>query len=123
MRSQRPWPERQARPEARTLTADEQMKLLGAMTREILASPVLTGLGLRIRLRQGRYYLECRYTEADTEVTVSWGRITPLADPPTLLLEQERGRGLWSEIARGSGSKLMRRIAGDTRGTFHGLRA
>jgi len=39
------------------------------------------------------------------------------------LLEQERGTGLWCKIAQGSGRKLMKLIAGDTRGTFHGLGA
>lgn len=120
MRWRRAWPEPQARPRARTLTGDQQKKLLGTMIREIAASPVLTGLGLRVRTRRGRFYLERRYAAGGAEVTLSWGRITPLADPPTLLLEQERGMGLWSKIAQGSGRKLMKLIAGDTRGTFHG---
>lgn len=123
MRWRRTWPERQARPQARTLTGDQQEKLLGTMIREIAASPVLTGLGLRVRTRRGRFYLERRYAVGGAEVTLSWGRITPLADPLTLLLEQERGTGLWCKIAQGSGRKLMKLIAGDTRGTFHGLGA
>ena len=40
------WPERQPRPEARTLTDEEKKKLLAGMTKEIASSPVLTGLGL-----------------------------------------------------------------------------
>jgi hypothetical protein len=123
MRSRQAWPERQARPQARTLTADQQKRLLGTMTREIAASPVLTGLGLGVRTQRGRFYLERRYGAGGAEVTLCWGRITPLVDPPTLLLEQERGKGLWSKIAQGSGRKLMKLIAGDTRGTFHGLGA
>jgi hypothetical protein len=112
MRWRRPWPERQARPQAGTLTGDQQKKLLGTMTREIAASPVLTGLDLQVRTRRGRFYLERRYAAGGVEVTLSWGRITPLADPPSLLLEQERGTGLWSKIAQGSGRKLMKLIAG-----------
>ena len=101
MRWRRAWPERQARPQARTLTGDQQKKLLGTMTREIAASPVLTGLGLRVRTRRGRFYLERRYAAGGAEVTLPWGRITPVADPLTLLLEQERGKGVWSKIAQG----------------------
>lgn len=123
MRWRRAWPERQARPQARTLTRDQQKRLLGTMTREIAASPILTGLGLGVRTQRGRFYLERRYGAGGAEVTHSWGRITPLADPLTLLLEQKRGTGLWSKIAQGSGRKLMKLIASDTRGTFHGLGA
>jgi hypothetical protein len=45
------------------------------------------------------------------------GRITPLADE--LLLEVERRS--WNEIARGSAQKLIKAVANDTKGTFHGL--
>ena len=93
------------------------------MIREIAASPVLTGLGLRVRTRRGRFYLERCYAAGGAEVTLPWGRITPLAEPPTLLLEQECGTGLWSTIAQGPGRKLTKVIASDTRGTFHGLGA
>ena len=40
---------------------------------------------------------------------------------PTFLLEQEHRKGSWSEIARGSARKLIKTIASDTKGTFHGL--
>jgi hypothetical protein len=95
----------------------------GAIAREIAAAPVLTGLGLRVWTRRGRLYLERRYAEGGAEVTLLWGRITPVADPLTLLLEQERGTGLWSKIAQGSGRKLMTFVVGDTGGTFPGLGA
>jgi len=47
----------------------------------------------------------------------AWGRITPVADD--LLLEVERRS--WNEVARGSAQKLIKVIAGDAKGTFHGL--
>jgi hypothetical protein len=49
--------------------------------------------------------------------------MTPLAGSNDLLLEQERRKGSWSEVARGSARKLIKIISGDTRGTFHGLGA
>ncbi len=91
------------------------------MTREIASSPVLTGLGLQVRSQRGRFYLERPLGEGDAAGVEAWGRITPLADSPDLLLEQERRKGSWSEIDRGSARKLIQTIAGDTRGTFHGL--
>src|SRR3954447_2602197 len=121
MRWRRSWPEREPRPEARTLSDDEKKKLLAAMTREGAASPVLTGLGLQVRSQRGRFYLERPLGEGDSAGVEAWGRITPLADSNDLLLEQERRQGSWSEIARGSVGKLIRAIAGDTEGTFHGL--
>ena len=57
------WPEREPRPEARTLTDEERTKLLATMTREVAASPVLTGLGLQVRSQRGRFYLERRLGE------------------------------------------------------------
>jgi hypothetical protein len=123
MRWRRSWPEREPRPEARTLADDEKKTLLSAMTGEIASSPVLTGLGLQVRSQRGRFYLERRPGEGDEAGVEAWGRITPLAGSNALLLEQERHKGSWSEIDRGSARKLIKTVAGDTRGTFHGLGA
>jgi hypothetical protein len=123
MRWRRSWPEREPRPEARTLSDDEKKKLLAAMTKEIASSPVLTGLGLQVRSQRGRFYLERPLGEGESAGVEAWGRVTPLADPADLLLEQERRKGTWSEVARGSVKKLMKAVAGDTKGTFHGLGA
>ena len=72
------------------------------MTKEVAASPVLTGLQLQVRSQRGRFYLERPLGEGDTAGVEVWGRITPLADSADLLLEQEGRKGSWSEIARGS---------------------
>jgi hypothetical protein len=37
------------------------------------------------------------------------------------LLEVQPGRNCWSQVATGSPDKLMQVVAGDTKGTFHGL--
>ena len=118
---QQRWPERQPRPKARTLSDEEKKKLLAGMIREIASSPVLTGLGLRARSQRGRFYLERPIGEGDSSGVEAWGRITPLADSDDLLLEHEHRRGSWSEYERGSVGKLIRAVAGDIRGTFHGL--
>ena len=117
------WPEREPRPEARTLSDEEKKKLLAGMTKEIASSPVLTGLGLQLRSQRGRFYLERPLGERDSAGVEAWGRVTPLADSADFLLEQEHRKGSWSEIARGSARKLIKTIAGDTKGTFHGLGA
>ncbi len=115
------WPERQPRPKARTLSDEEKETLLAGMINEIASSPVLTGLGLQVRSQRGRFYLERPLGEEDSSHVEAWGRITPLADSNDLLLEHEHRRGSWSEVERGSVGKLIRAIAGDTQGTFHGL--
>jgi hypothetical protein len=113
MHWRRNWSARPPRPKVRRLSADEQKKLLAQMAREIARSPVLSGFGVQVRFLRGRFYVE-RATPSGVEV---WGRITPLTDD--LLLEVERRS--WNEVARGSAQKLIEVIAGDDRGTFHGL--
>ena len=105
--------EKQPRPKVRRLSADEQQQLLAKMTKELARSPVLSGFGVQVRFLRGRFYVE-RPTQ---EGVVAWGRITPVEDD--LLLEVEHRS--WNEVARGSAQKLINTIAGDTRGTFHGL--
>ena len=119
----RDWPEREPRPKARTLPDEEKATLLATMTKEVAASPVLMGLGLQVRSQRGRFYLERPLGEEDSGGVEAWGRITPLADSADLLLEQEGRKGSWSEIARGSARKLIKTVASDTKGTFHGLGA
>src|SRR5271157_5970071 len=67
--------------------------------------------------------LERPLGEGDSGGVEAWGRITPLADSADLLLEQEGRKGSWSEIARGLARKLIKTVASDTKGTFHGLGA
>src|SRR5947207_15859461 len=107
----RNWSERPRRPKAKTLDAAANDKLLARMTKAVADSPVLTGLGVVVRGERGRFYVERPGSE-------TLARITPLAD--TFLLEVE-GRSKWSEVARGTPGKLMKTIAGDTTGRFHGL--
>ena len=83
------------------------------MTKAIGRSPVLSDFGIQIRFLRGRFYVE-RPTPSGIEV---WGRITPLTGD--LLLEVEQRS--WNEVARGSAQALVRVIADDHKGTFHGL--
>jgi hypothetical protein len=113
MRWRRNWSARPPRPKVRRLSADEQEKLLAQMAKEIARSPVLSGFGIQVRFLRDRFYVE-RATPSRVEV---WGRITPLVDE--MLLEVERRS--WNEVARGSAQRLIKVIAGDASGTFHGL--
>src|SRR5438067_7817180 len=113
MRWRRNWSVRPPRPKVHHLPAGEQKKLLAQMAKEIARSPVLSGFGIQVRFLRGRFYVE-RPLPSGVEV---WARITPLTDD--LLLEVERRS--WKEVARGLAQKLIKVIAGDTRGTFHGL--
>jgi hypothetical protein len=97
----------------RRLSAEEKQQLLTEMTEEIALSPVLSAFGLRGRFLRGRFYVE-QVTAGGVGV---WGRITPVKDG--LLLEVEYRT--WKEVATGSARELIQIIAGDTRGTFHGL--
>ena len=107
------WSERPPRPKVHRLSAERQQDILAKMTKEIAKSPILSGFGLQVRFLRGRFYVE-RPLPSGIHV---WGRITPVADG--LLLEHEWRS--WNEIARGTPQKLIKAIAGDTRGTFHGL--
>jgi hypothetical protein len=105
------------------LTETEKQEILATMKKGITASPVLSGFGVQVRAQRGRFYIERQRQGQDSEpYTEVWGRITPLAGAKKeLLLERPYRKGSWSEVTRGQVAKLVKAIAGDTRGTFHGL--
>ena len=114
------WPEYIPRPKARPLTDEEKTKILAAMTRAVAASPVLSHLGVQVRALRGRFYVERQ--SSDDGIAEVLGRITPLlAAKGALLLEVERRNGSWYEVDQGSAPKLIKAIASDTKGRFHGL--
>lgn len=114
------FPEYVPRPKARRLTEKEKNNILAAMTRAVAASPVLSHLGVRVRALRGRFYVE-RQSSDDGNAEVL-GRITPLlAAKGALLLEVQRRNGSWYEVDQGSAPKLIKAIASDTKGRFHGL--
>lgn len=117
MQWRRAWSSSPPRPKARRLAANEQEDLLAAMTRAISRSPILSGFQLEVRCARGRFYVERPTPEGIEE----WARITPLTEK--LLLETERSSGSWSVVAEGSALTLIKKIAGDVKGTFHGLNA
>ena len=117
------WPERIPRPKARQMTDKESSTILSAMTKAIAASPVLSHLGVQVRAQRGRFYLEKKCSEDDDDSDVEvLGRITPLAAAKgAMLLETENRSGSWSEEAKGTVQKVIKAVASDTEGTFHGL--
>ncbi len=122
MRWRNRWPERIPRPKARRLTDKESSTILAALTRAIAASPVLSYLGVQVRAQRGRFYLERKIQEEDEADVKVLGRITPLAAAKgVMLLETENRSGSWSEEAKGTAQKVIKAVAGDTEGTFHGL--
>lgn len=122
MRWRNRWPERIPRPKARRLTDKESSTILAALTRAIAASPVLSYLGVQVRAQRGRFYLERKIQEEDEADVEVLGRITPLAAAKgVMLLETENRSGSWSEEAKGTAQKVIKAVAGDTEGTFHGL--
>src|ERR1700682_6553948 len=116
------WPERIPRPKERRLSEKEKSTILAAMTRAVAASPVLSYLGVQVRALRGRFYLERKLKEEGKPAIEILGRITPLAAAKgALLLEVERRSGSWYEVAEGSAQKLIKVVASDTKGKFHGL--
>lgn len=122
-RRQRVWPERLRRPKVRKLTASEMDKLSKAIGKAIAASPILSYFRVEARVLRGRYYIEWQWNPGDSDAKTSTrGRMTPLDDERgVLLLEVEHRKGHWSEVTRGSAQKVVKAIAGDTKGTFHAL--
>jgi hypothetical protein len=107
----------------RRLTEAEQAEIVRSLEKGVAASPVLSAFGIKVQVARGRFYLERQRRDEDSELcTEIWSRITPLADAEEqLLLEVDRRRGNWSEVASGQAAKLVKIVASDTRGTFHGL--
>jgi len=113
------WPEYQPRPKAAKLSAEKRDKLLRRLAKERDKSPVLAALGIEVHSRRGRFYLK-RPDEEEPDEPHQVGRITPLAGQRTSLLLEVQYRS-WKEIERGGCAKVMKAVAGDDRGRFHGL--
>ncbi|MEI8376790.1 MAG: hypothetical protein WCJ35_28580 [Planctomycetota bacterium] len=105
------------------MTEAEKQDILATLKRGIVASPVLSAFGIQVRVQRGRFYIERQQQDEDSEPdTEVWGRITPLADADNeLLLETANRKGKWSEVTQGAADNLIKAIASDTRGKFHGL--
>ncbi|MFC1705863.1 hypothetical protein ACFL59_03460 [Planctomycetota bacterium] len=118
----RDWPEYKPRPKAAKLSPEARAQILKRLLKERDKSPVLTALQVEVKARRGRFYVDRMDDEDPDDSPLQLGRITPLAGRRiTLLLEIEYRS--WKEIARGGIAKVMKAIAGDTEGRFHGLGA
>ena len=121
MRRKNQWNQRPPRPKIEQLPNDQKDQIIATLKSGIESSPVLSNLGVRVRLLRGRFYLERVWNDNPPEVEVI-GRISPIIDPgKALLLEVERHKGSWYRVAEGSARKLINMVANDTKGTFHGL--
>jgi hypothetical protein len=121
----RRWPARNPPPKVRPLSAEEKEHVLGVFRRGIQASPVLTALGIRVRALRGRFYFErvWQLPDEQSEVEVI-ARTTPLENAEeSLALEAEKRKGNWYTVVQGTAEEVVGALAGDTKGTFHGLGA
>lgn len=116
-RRYRDYAPRPPRPKVEKLAKESAGALLAKLDREVQKSPILVGLNVAVRGARGRFYVE-RLTD---DGLIPLGRVTPLADSAVLLLEYEWGENKWKEVARGGALKVIKAIAGDIAGTFHGL--
>jgi hypothetical protein len=116
---------RPARPKALALKAAEAEQTCARLKAAINRSPVLKAFGVQVRTLRSRFYLEWHWSLPDQpEEVSSYGRLTPLETPPgELLLEAPYGRDQWSRVGTGSPDQLIKLVAGDAKGTFHGLGA
>jgi hypothetical protein len=107
------------------LAADEAEQISTRLQAAIGASPLLRAFDVQARCLRSRYYLEWRWEPVDRpEEVSSYGRITPLAQPPgELLLEAPYGQDQWTQVGTGSPEQLIKLVASDSKGTFHGLGA
>jgi hypothetical protein len=105
------------------LEPGETVQIAAKLQAAIDASPILRAFGVQVSSLRGRFYLEWRWDPVDRPQEVSsYGRITPLAGSPGgLLLETPSGGDQWSRVGTGSPGKLIKLVAGDTKGTFHGM--
>lgn len=109
------WPRREPRPTAAKLDAAKVQAIQKRIQGQLALSPVLVQLGIESKVKRGRFYLE-----SGQELL---GRITPLeGDRIVYLLESPHGNS-WTEKGRGTPEKLMKLVANDDSGTFHGLGA
>jgi hypothetical protein len=114
---------RPLRPKARSLKAEEAEQISTRLKAAIGCSPVLSAFDVQVRSLRSRFYLEWGPVDRPERAS-TYGRITPLEKPPgELLLEAPYGRDQWSRVGTGSPGKLIKLVAGDTKGTFHGLGA
>lgn len=108
---------RPKRPKVRKLSKAEGDQLLEEFRSAVRKSPVLVALGCNVTISRGRFHVE----RSAPNGSVPWGRITPLDGSNESVLECP-GRGTnWYEVAKGKPNRLIKAIASDCLGTFHGL--
>ncbi|MDM8527284.1 hypothetical protein QUF58_03640 [Anaerolineales bacterium HSG24] len=125
MRWKNQWPEREPRPKVKKLSNVEKKKILATFEQGIETSPVLSALDVQVYSRRGRFYFEKEWQISDELLEIETiGRVTPLAEADfgeDILLEVEKNKGNWYSVIQGTAEAIIKKIANDTKGTFHGL--
>lgn len=115
------WPAYEYRPKVKKLSKEELADALAAVKRAIGRSPVLSALRVEAHARRGRFYLEQHVVEDGQRYRDILGRISHIVRVGPMLEVPGRSENSWSEVAKGSIQKLMKIVASDKRGRFHGL--
>jgi hypothetical protein len=117
------WPKKAPRPKLKRLSNEQKNEILDVLKQGISASPVLGALGIRVKARRGRFYLEKPWYDSEEEAEVDIiGRVTPIAGKKCIfLLDAKKMNENWYEVMQGTLQEVLNSITNDTRGTFHGL--
>jgi hypothetical protein len=113
--------ERPARPARARLTPAARDELLEALRRNVAKSPVLAELHVEVTAARGFFHFSRRYPGDDRPFEIA--RAVPLAEDATLMLEAQSSRATYYFVAKGKPATIVRALAMDTAGTFHGLGA
>lgn len=119
-RHKRGWSDPPPRPKAAKLAQDQATPLLKSLDRSLQKSPVLANLGHQVRLARGRFYIECKVDDSETNEVL--GRVTPLSEPAgTFLLESGSTDSGWRTIKKGKIRSITNSLANEGAETFYQL--
>lgn len=117
------WPERTRRPKALKLTREQAAPILKALTNAISKSMVLMELHHSIRFARGRFYLERMFNYGVSNEVEVIARVTPLSDPPGVLLLESGGGNHWHTIKQGKPVTICRTLTQQGAEILYGLGA
>ncbi len=117
------WPERTRRPSALKLNQEQATPILKALTNAIRKSVVLMELHHSIRFARGRFYLERMFNYGVSDEVEVVARVTPLSDPPGVLLLESGGSNHWHTIKQGKSVTISRTLTQQGAEILYGLGA
>lgn len=97
--------------------------ILKALTNAIRKSVVLMELHHSIRFARGRFYLERMFNYGVSNEVEVVARVTPLSDPPGVLLLESGGGNHWHTIKKGKPVTISKTLTQQGAEIFYGLGA